>query len=88
MSIRSRSPASSTPDSRRVGEKKPSSWASNRVPAATDIVVNATSVGLFPDVDARLDDGDALNAWTLQPASKRLTFANLHAGRAGRRGDG
>jgi len=36
----------------------------------------------------RLDDGDALNAWTLQPASKRLTFANLHAGRTGRRGDG
>ena len=25
------------------------------VPAATDIVVNATSVGLFPDVDARVD---------------------------------
>lgn len=26
-----------------------------RIPEATDIVVNATSVGLFPDVDARLD---------------------------------
>jgi shikimate dehydrogenase len=26
-----------------------------RLPAASDIVVNATSVGLFPDVDARLD---------------------------------
>jgi len=26
-----------------------------RVPSATDIVVNATSIGLFPDVDARLD---------------------------------
>ena len=26
-----------------------------RVPADTDIVVNATSIGLFPDVDARLD---------------------------------
>ena len=25
------------------------------VPAGTDIVVNATSVGLFPDVDARVD---------------------------------
>jgi hypothetical protein len=36
----------------------------------------------------RLDDGDALNAWTLQPASKRLTFANLHAARTGRGGDG
>jgi hypothetical protein len=35
-----------------------------------------------------LDDGDALTAWTLQPASKRLTFANLHAGRVGREGDG
>jgi shikimate dehydrogenase len=31
------------------------------VPEATDIVVNATSVGLFPDVDARLDiDADSL----------------------------
>jgi shikimate dehydrogenase len=31
------------------------------VPEATDIVVNATSVGLFPDVDARIDiDLDAL----------------------------
>jgi shikimate dehydrogenase len=26
-----------------------------RVPHGTDIVVNATSVGLFPDVDARLE---------------------------------
>ena len=25
------------------------------VPAGTEIVVNATSIGLFPDVDARLD---------------------------------
>jgi shikimate dehydrogenase len=32
-----------------------------RVPAETDILVNATSVGLFPDVDARLDlDPDGL----------------------------
>jgi shikimate dehydrogenase len=32
-----------------------------RVPEATDIVVNATSVGLFPDVDASLDlDPDTL----------------------------
>jgi shikimate dehydrogenase len=32
-----------------------------RVPSTTDIVVNATSIGLFPDVDARLDlDPDAL----------------------------
>jgi shikimate dehydrogenase len=32
-----------------------------RVPAETDILVNATSVGLFPDVDARLDlDPDRL----------------------------
>jgi shikimate dehydrogenase len=37
-------------------------WAGTyRVPAGTDIVVNATSVGLFPDVDARLDlDPDSL----------------------------
>lgn len=33
----------------------------HRVPEATDIVVNATSVGLFPDVDARLElDVDSL----------------------------
>jgi shikimate dehydrogenase len=33
------------------------------VPEATDIVVNATSVGLFPDVDARLDiDADSLRS--------------------------
>jgi shikimate dehydrogenase len=33
------------------------------VPAGTDIVVNATSVGLFPDVDARLDiEPDSLAA--------------------------
>jgi shikimate dehydrogenase len=32
-----------------------------RVPADADILVNATSVGLFPDVDARLDlDPDGL----------------------------
>jgi shikimate dehydrogenase len=29
--------------------------ATYRVPATTDIVVNATSIGLFPDVDAHLD---------------------------------
>jgi shikimate dehydrogenase len=29
--------------------------ATHRVPEDTDIVVNATSIGLFPDVDARLD---------------------------------
>jgi shikimate dehydrogenase len=35
--------------------------ATYRVPAGTDVVVNATSVGLFPDVDARLDlDPDTL----------------------------
>lgn len=33
------------------------------VPADTDVVVNATSIGLFPDVDARLD----LNTETLTP---------------------
>lgn len=31
-------------------------WEGNfAVPAGTDIVVNATSIGLYPDVDARLD---------------------------------
>jgi shikimate dehydrogenase len=35
----------------------------HRVPEGTDIVVNATSVGLAPDVDARLDlDPDSLRA--------------------------
>ena len=35
--------------------------ATQRVPETTDIVVNATSIGLFPDVDARLDlDPDSL----------------------------
>ena len=34
-----------------------------RVPEGADIVVNATSVGLYPDVDARLDvDPDSLRA--------------------------
>ena len=34
-----------------------------RVPEGTDIVINATSIGLFPDVDARLDlDLDSLSA--------------------------
>ncbi len=38
------------------------SWESDfDIPAGTDIVVNATSIGLFPDVDARL----ALNTETL-----------------------
>ncbi len=34
------------------------------VPAGTDIVVNATSIGLYPDIDARL----ALNTGTLEPS--------------------
>jgi shikimate dehydrogenase len=34
-----------------------------RVPESADIVINATSVGLFPDIDAQLD----LDAATLQP---------------------
>jgi len=42
-------------------------WSeTSRVPEGTDIVVNATSVGLFPDVDARLDmDPDSLHAGTV-----------------------
>jgi len=39
-------------------------WAGTyRVPAAADIVVNATSIGLFPDLDGRLD----LDLDTLRP---------------------
>ena len=34
------------------------------VPAGTDIVVNATSIGLYPDIDARV----ALNIDTLTPS--------------------
>jgi shikimate dehydrogenase len=34
------------------------------IPNGTDIVVNATSIGLFPDVDARL----AINVATLEPS--------------------
>jgi shikimate dehydrogenase len=39
-------------------------WRSTfRIPDAADIVVNATPIGLFPDVDARLDiDEDSLQA--------------------------
>ena len=37
-----------------------------RLPADTDIVVNATSIGLFPDVEARLDlDLDSLDTKTV-----------------------
>jgi shikimate dehydrogenase len=35
----------------------------HRVPEGTDVVVNATSIGLFPEVDARLD----LDSRTLRP---------------------
>lgn len=39
-------------------------WSSDyRIPEGTDLLVNATSVGLYPDVDARL----ALDFATLQP---------------------
>jgi shikimate dehydrogenase len=39
-------------------------WASRyRIPEGTDIVVNATSIGLFPDVDAMLD----VDTETLKP---------------------
>lgn len=40
------------------------------VPAGTDVVVNATSIGLYPDIDARL----ALNIETLQP---EMTVADV-----------
>lgn len=41
-----------------------SAWRpQHAIPAGTDIVVNATSIGLYPDVDARLDlDLDSLDA--------------------------
>ena len=40
------------------------------IPAGTDVVVNATSIGLYPDVDARLD----LNVETLAP---EMTVADV-----------
>ncbi|MFQ5970905.1 MAG: shikimate dehydrogenase [Alphaproteobacteria bacterium] len=40
-------------------------WAGDYdVPRGTDVVINATSIGLYPDVDARI----ALNVGTLEPA--------------------
>jgi len=39
-------------------------WAGDYdIPAGTDVVINATSIGLFPDVDARIP----LNTATLTP---------------------
>jgi len=51
-------------DERTPAEAELVLWQSTyRVPEGADIVVNATSVGLFPDVDARLDmDPDSLRA--------------------------
>ena len=52
-----------------IGERTPADaelvpWTGTyRVPPGTDILVNATSVGLHPDVDARLD----LDTGSLQP---------------------
>jgi shikimate dehydrogenase len=52
-----------------IGERTPADaefvpWAgAYRVPPGTDILVNATSVGLYPDVDARLE----LDTNSLQP---------------------
>jgi shikimate dehydrogenase len=47
------------------------SWEGDyKVPAGTDVVVNATSVGLFPDVDARV----ALDVSTLLP---RMVVADV-----------
>jgi shikimate dehydrogenase len=52
-----------------IGERTPAEaefveWSSDyRVPASADVLVNATSIGLFPDVDARLAlDPDTLRA--------------------------
>jgi shikimate dehydrogenase len=49
-------------DERTPAEAALVSWKGTyRVPSTTDVVVNATSIGLFPDVDARLDfDPDTL----------------------------
>jgi shikimate dehydrogenase len=51
-------------DERTPAEAELVLWQSTyRVPEGADIVVNATSVGLFPDADARLDvDPDSLRA--------------------------
>ena len=39
------------------------------VPEGTDIVINATSIGLFPDVNARLD----IDAGSLKPGDSLMT---------------
>ena len=48
-----------------------------RVPEGTDIVVNATSIGLFPDVDARLD----LELVSLQPGTVVADVIPTHRAR-------
>jgi shikimate dehydrogenase len=54
------------------------------IPAGTDVVVNATSIGLFPDVDARLAlELDSLKPNMIvadQPRPRRVR----HAGKSGR----
>ncbi len=69
ITVVNRSPERGEALTRLLNEKTPVEaefvpWVGDyRIPPATEIVVNATSIGLFPDVDARL----ALNLDTLTP---------------------
>jgi hypothetical protein len=57
-----------------------------RVPEGADIVINATSIGLYPDVDGRLDlDVNSLQNRKEQPNCALLKPAKL-AGESLRRG--
>lgn len=61
ITVVNRSPGRGTELARLISERTPAAatfvpWdRTYRVPASAGIVVNATSIGLFPDVDARLD---------------------------------
>ena len=69
ITVANRSPERGEVLTRLLNEKTPveadfARWVGDyQIPAATDILVNATSIGLFPDVDARL----ALDLNTLTP---------------------
>ena len=65
---KTRANKASQPKRRREGETVES--PTDDVPGDTDIVVNATSIGLFPDVDARL----AINSESLLP---RMLVADI-----------
>ena len=76
ISVVNRSPQRGKVLAQLLAEKTPAKaqfvpWETHyQIPADTDIVVNATSIGLFPDVDARL----AFNLDTLAP---RMVVADV-----------